>query len=175
MGDFSLFVSGESVSELSGALVVETSDPANSSKTLKAIERLASSASDGTRVQPLGIPGEGFQLTSPDVPQPVYAYQRDGHVVIAYGEQAAKDALDAPQRLTDSSEFKAATDALGDGYDVSIWLAVKPLLKLVDSTPAGLDDEWRQARPYLEPLGALVSGAKQDGDRVSSALRITAP
>ncbi len=175
MGDFSLFVRGESVPELGGALVVETTDPASSSKTLKAIERLAGSASDGTRVRPLGISGDGFQLTSPDVPQPIYLYQRDERVVIAYGEQAAKDALDVPRRLTDSSDFKAATDKLGDGYDVSIWLAVKPLLELVDSTPAGVDEEWRQARPYLEPLGALVSGAKQDGDRVSSTLRITVP
>jgi hypothetical protein len=48
MGDFSIFVRGESVGELNGALVVQTTDKAASGRTLKALERLARSAGDGT-------------------------------------------------------------------------------------------------------------------------------
>ncbi len=175
MGDFSIFVRGESLQELGGALVAETTDEANSAKTLQAIQRLARTARDGTQVRPLGIPGEGFQLTTPEVPQPVYVYQRDGHVVIAYGEAAAKDALDAPEKLVDSSGFKAASDSLGEGYSASTYLAVAPILKLVETTPDAGDSEWADAKRYLEPLGAIVSGAKKDGDKVSSALRVTVP
>ena len=41
------------------------------------------------------------------------------------------------QKLVDSSEFKAASDSLGEGYSVSTYLAIAPILKLVESTPAG--------------------------------------
>lgn len=175
MGDFSLFVRGESVDQLGGALVIETTDEANSAKTLQALQRLARSAGDGTQVRPLGIPGDGFSLVSPDVPQPIYLYQRDGHVVIAYGEQAAKDALDAPEKLADSSAYEDATASLGEGYSVSTWLAIAPILKLVESTPVASDGGYQQAKSYLEPLGALVSGSKKDGDKLSSVLRLTVP
>jgi hypothetical protein len=175
MGDFSIFVRGDGVSELNGALVVETTDEDASSRTLKALERLARSAGDGTRVLPLGIPGDGFALASSDVPQRVYAFGRDDHVVIAYGEAAARDALDASDRLSDSSGFKAAESSLGDGYDVSSWISVPPILKLVDSTGAGSDGDWAQVERYLEPLGALLVGGKQDGDEISSILRVTVP
>jgi Protein of unknown function (DUF3352) len=175
LGDFAIFVRGESVDELNGALVAETTNPANSAKVLQAVQRLARSTNDGTQVRPLGIPGDGFQLTSPDLPQPVYAYQRDGHVVIAYGEAAAKDALDPSSKLVDSSEFKAASDSLGEGYNASTYVAIAPILQLIESTPAADEAEWADVKRYLEPLGALVSGAKEDGDKVSSALRITVP
>ncbi|HEY6781489.1 MAG TPA: DUF3352 domain-containing protein [Thermoleophilaceae bacterium] len=175
MGDFSLFVRGETLSELGGALVVQTTDEADSAKTLKAIQRLASSAAQGTQVRPLGIPGNGFMLTGPELPQPIYLYQRDGHVVIAYGKQAAEDALDAPEKLADSSDFKAASAALGDGYGVSTYLAIAPILKLVDSTPLAGQADYQQAKRYLEPLGALIAGSKQDGDSLASVLRLTVP
>jgi hypothetical protein len=175
MGDFTLFVRGESVSELDGALVVETTDEAASARALEGLARLARSADDGTRVLGLDVAGEGFKLSSPDAPQPIYVYQREGRVVFAYGERAARDALAPPQRLADAGDFKAAADSLGDGYDVSTWLAVEPILKLIDDTPAADQAEWRQARRYLEPVSALIAGAKKDGDRVSSVLRITTP
>jgi Protein of unknown function (DUF3352) len=175
MGDFAIFVRGESVDQLNGALVAETTNPDDSAKLLQAVQRLARTAGDGTQVRPLGIPGDGFQLTSPDLPQSVYAYQRDGRVVIAYGEAAAKDALDPPSKLVDSEEYKAASDSLGEGYSASTYVAIAPILQLVESTPAAEDAEWAEVKRYLEPLGALVSGAKEDGDKVSSALRITVP
>jgi hypothetical protein len=175
MGDFSLFVRGESVSGLGGALVVETTDQAASAKVIQTIRRLAGSSANGTQVRPLGLPGAGFQLSSPGVPQPLFVYQRAGRVVIAYGESAARDALDAPQPLADSSAFKAAVDSLGDGYNASTWLAVAPILKLVQSTPLAGDATWDRIKRYLEPLGGLVAGSKKDGDRLSSVLRITVP
>jgi hypothetical protein len=54
-----------------------------------------------------------------------------------------------------------------------LYLAADPILALVDSTGAGSDDGWQKAKPYLEPLGALVAGARKDGDKVRSAFGIT--
>lgn len=126
-------------------------------------------------MQPLGIPGDGFRVTSPEVPQPVFLYQRDDRVVIAYGEQAAKDALDPAGKLVDSSEYKDATASLEDGYTVATFLAIPPILELVESTPLAADADFQQVKSYLEPLGALFAAGKKDGDDLDSLLRLTVP
>jgi len=177
MGDFGLFVRGTSVSELNGALVVETSDEAASGRLIDAIARLARGQADGgERVLPLqlGGGGEGVTLRAPELPQPVHLFQRDGRVVFAYGDAAAEDALAPAERLADTAEFKDAERALGD-VAVSFYLAVGPVLDLADSAGAASDEGFQEARPYLEPLGALAGGASEDGDKLRSAFGLTVP
>jgi hypothetical protein len=175
MGDFAVFVSGDSVDNLSGALVIESTDAAASKKVLAKAKEIVGSTAGGTKVGPLGVQGDGFTVTDPSVPEPVHVFQRDGKVVIAYGDAAAKEALGSKDTLGDSAEFKSATDSLGGDYAISTWVAIQPILKLAESTSVTREGEWAQVKSYLEPLGAIVSGAKKDGDKVSSALRITVP
>ena len=66
-----------------------------------------------------------------------------------------------------------AQEALGGDYDLSFYLGFEPILELVDSTGAGDDEGWQKVKPYLEPLGALVVGAKKDGDKLRSAFGLT--
>jgi hypothetical protein len=176
MGDWSLFVRGESVSQLSGALVVDTSDEAASRRFIEAVARLARKSLDhGDSVGPLDAPGggEGVTLHTPDVPEPIHLFQRDGKVVLAYGDAAAHDAFDPGEKLGDTQQYKDAQEALGGDYDLSFYLGFEPILALVDSTGAGDDEGWLKVKPYLEPLGALVVGAEKDGDKVRTALGLT--
>jgi hypothetical protein len=176
MGDWGLFVRGTSVADVDGALVIETSDEAASGRVIDTVARFArQSADSGERVLPLqlGGGGEGVTLRTPDVPQPIHLFQRDGRVVLAYGDAAAADALSPGRTLADTAGFARAGDALGGDYDVSFYLAVGPVLALADSAGAGADATWRRVKPYLEPLGALVGGASEDGDRLRSAFGIT--
>ena len=176
MGDWGLFVRGSSVSELGGALIVETSDEEKSGRVIDTIARFARQSADaGEQVGPLELDGggEGVTLRTPDVPQPIHLFQRDGKVVLAYGDEAAADAISAGQTLADTAEFAQAEDALGGDYNVSFYLAVEPILALVESTGAGANAEWAQVKPYLEPLGALVGGAQEDGDKLRSAFGVT--
>jgi Protein of unknown function (DUF3352) len=176
MGDFGLFVRGTTVDDLGGALIIETSDEQASGRLIDAIARLARSSADPTEeVVPLDLAGggEGVTFRSPDLPQPVHLFQRDGKVVFAYGDSAAEDALSPSEKLGDTAEFGAAEDALGGDYNVSFYLAVEPILALVDSTSAGTDSGWQEAKPYLEPLGALVGGATKDDDKLRSAFGVT--
>jgi hypothetical protein len=168
MGDWSLFVRGTSVADLSGALVVETSDQAASGRFIAAVARLA-------RKSELQVSGGGDSITlrSPSIPQPIHLFQRDGKVVLAYGDSAAHDALDPPDKLGDTQQYKDAQEALGGDYDLSFYLGFEPILALVDSTGAGDDEGWQKVKPYLEPLGALVVGAEKDGDKVRSAFGLT--
>lgn len=174
MGDFGVFVRGTSVSELDGALVIETNDEEASGRLIAALERLAKSEAEGdVRISPLAAPGggEGFTARGAGVPKPVHVFQRDGRVVFAYGDAAASDAVGAGNTLGDSPDYKAATESLGD-YDVSFYMLVRPILDLVDSTEAATDADWQEAKPYLEPLSALVGGTSGDGERLRSAAKL---
>lgn len=174
MGDWGIFVRGESMSELGGALIIETSDEAASGRVIDAIAAYARRAGgSNVRVVPLRVPGEGVTMLSPDVPAPVHLFQRDGKVVFAYGDAAAEDALDPDVKLADTPELARAEQALGGDYNISAYLAVDPILALVDSTGAGSSEDWAKAKPYLEPLDALVGGARKDGDKLRSAFGIT--
>jgi hypothetical protein len=170
MGDFGVFVRGDSLSSLDGALVIQTSDEAESRRFLAAVARLARTQADGgTQIQPRS---GGFTVSIEGVPKPIEAFVQSGKVVFAYGEAAAKDAVDSANRLGDSPDFAAVKDSLGGDYDVSLLVLVKPILDLVDSTAAAADSDWQNAKPYLEPLNALVAGTSGSGDDLKSAFKL---
>ena len=101
MGDFAVFVRGTSIADLDGALVIETSDEAASGRFIAALERLAKTQGQGqVQVGRLTAPGggDGFTLRSADIPQPVHVFQKGDRVVFAYGDVAAKDAVDPARR-----------------------------------------------------------------------------
>jgi hypothetical protein len=176
MGDWGAFVRGAGVEDLDGAVVVETSDEAASGRFIDALGRLARESADpGERVGPLSIAGggEGITLRSPDIPQPIHVFQRDGKVVGAYGDAAARDALEPAETLADTAAYRDAEAALGGDYAISFYLAIEPILALADSAGAASEPEWQEVKPYLEPLGALVGGARKDGDQLRSAFGLT--
>jgi hypothetical protein len=172
MGDFGIFVRGTSVAKLDGALIVETSDEAASGRFLAALERLARTQGDGNlKLGPAPGGADGFTAQEAGVPEPIHVFQRSGRVVFAYGDAAASDAIDPAEKLGDSAEYQAATGSLGD-YDISFYLLMGPILDLVDSTDTAADPDWQEAKPYLEPLSALVGGSSGDGDSLRSALKL---
>jgi hypothetical protein len=175
MGDFGIFVRGASLSELDGALIIETKDERASGRLIDALARVArqQGVDAGVRVGPLSAPGggEGYTLTDPTVPKPVHFFQRDGRVVLAYGDAAAKDATDPGEKLGDNADFASTRDSLGD-YEVSFYILMQPIFDLVDSTEAASDADWQDAKPYLEPLWALVAGTSGEGDDLKSAAKL---
>jgi hypothetical protein len=175
MGDFGVFVRGTTVDSLEGALIIETSDEAASGRLIDRLKKLAETQANnpGDRVVPLAAPGggEGFTLVSRSIPRPIHLFQRGGRVVLAFGDRAAADAVDSGEPLGESEGYSQAADSLGD-YDVSFYLAVAPLLQLVDSTSAAAEADWQKAKPYLEPLSALVGGTSGDGDGLKSAFKL---
>ena len=171
MGDFAVFVRGTSLADLNGGIVVETSDPAASARLITRLGQL-SQRRPGTSVKPFSAPGggKGITLRESDVPAPVHVFQRDDLFVVAYGDAAAADAVAPAQRLGDSPEFQDAAQSI-DGYAVNMYLATAPLLELAESQ-VGNDPDWQSAKPYLEPLEALISGTAGDNNELRSAFKI---
>jgi hypothetical protein len=176
MGDWGAFVRGTTLDELDGAVMIETSNEAASGRFIDALVRLIrENPTPGMRLGPLALPGggEGVTLRRPDVPQPIHLFQRDGRVVAAYGDAAARDAVDPDETLADSPAYQAAEEALGGDYAVSFFVAVEPILALAESAGASSDESFQEVKPYLEPLGALVGGAREDGDMLRTVLALT--
>jgi len=162
------------VPELDGALVIETEDEAASRRVIATLERVAKSEGQGdVQIGRLPAPGggDGFTARGAAIPKPIHVFQRDGRVVFAYGDAAAADAVGASDRLGDSPDYRAAAESLGD-YDVSFYLSMQPIFDLVESTDAAGDADWQHAKPYLEPLSALVGGTSGDGDSLRSAVKL---
>ena len=74
-------------------------------------------------------------------------------------------------KFGESPDFSSVKDSLGD-YEVSFYVLVKPILDLVESSGAGSDADWQDAKPYLEPLNALVGGTSGSDDDLKSAFKI---
>ena len=174
MDGVAIFARGTTLDELDGALIVETSDEAASGRLIAAVERLAKQQGGGNvEVGRLSVPGggDGFSAQVTGVPKPLHLFQRDGRVVLAYGD-AGKDAVDPGETLGDSADFAEARDSLGSDYEISFLLQVAPILAIVDSTGVASDADWQKAKPYLEPLSALVAGSADEGDNVRSAFKL---
>ena len=152
MGDFGVFVRGTSISELDGALVIETSDEAASGALHRGARAAREDAGGQPRRQvgPLTAPGggKGFTLGAPTFRSRSTSSRRDGRVVFAYGDAAAKDAVDPAQTLGDSAEFAATRDSLGN-YDVSFYMLMQPIIELADRPARRATAHWqkREALP----------------------------
>jgi Protein of unknown function (DUF3352) len=165
IGDVALFVRDTSPLDAGGGAVVEDLDPAATADAIEVLRRLAlREAGPGERVTQPSVEGEGFAVTSPDLPQPINVIQRDDKLVVAYGDDATEDALAPSETLGDSETFGTATDALGD-YGVSLFLDVGPALDLAEASGATADPEYAEAAPYLEHLDYLITGGSVDDDR----------
>jgi Protein of unknown function (DUF3352) len=176
MGDWRLFVRGTAVDELDGAVVVETSDEEASGRFIEGLTRVLrrTAGSSGT-IGRLDVPGggEGVTFRSRNYPEPIHLFQRDGQVVAAFGDAAAEDALDPGDTLAGTPDFTQAEEALGGDYEVSFFVAFDPIFALAEAAGAAADEDFQEAKPYLDPLGAVVGGASEDGDKIRGAFALT--
>jgi len=174
MGDYGLFVTGDSPSTLEGALVVETKDPSASKKTIASGRKLLARQARGASVSELSAPGggDGFTVRESSLPKPLHVFQKSGKVVIAFGNGAARQAVSPSEKLSDNPDFDSALGALGAGYQGSTFVSVPSVVQLIEGA-GGTSTKLAEAKRYLEAFGAIVGGTKKDGDKLQSRVRIT--
>lgn len=165
MGDGGLFVTGTSVANISGALVVESKDPA---ATRRAIPRLARAASRlaGASVgsAPRGVDA-GAVLRFKGLPLPITLALDGDRFVLAVGQGALDAATGGGSRLDANPAFRDAQGKLGDGIKPSFFVDMGPVRELVSGL--GLEKEGPEAQRFLralEAMTAIVGGGRRDGD-----------
>lgn len=169
MGDAGLFVGGTTSADLGGALVVKTSDPAKTKHVIDVVRRLA--ARDGTaKISSLDLQGvdEGFSLRSGDAPRIDVGLAGDKFIVSVGNVEAFKKAVSPGQALGSAPAFTEAAGKLGGGLRPSFYLDFRHVVSLIQ-TYAGGSAAFAKAKPYLDTFGAVVAGAKDEGDGVTRA------
>jgi hypothetical protein len=167
MGDAGVFVGGSTSADLGGALVIKTTDPAKSKRTLTVLRRYARQSA-GTKVTSLEGQGidDGFTAQDPTGPPVHVALAGDRFVVAVGGKDVLAEAIAPSQQLGSSPAFTAAAGKLGNGLKPSFYLDFTQVTKLIEAF-AGSDASFQKAKPYLDTFGAVVAGAKSEGSGVT--------
>jgi hypothetical protein len=173
IGDTGVFVRGTSEPELDGALVIQSTDDGRASAAFGKIIGLIGKES-GAPPKPIELTGaeSAFSIVAPDVPKPIVLARGEGRVVVAYGEDAAKVALDPATKLGDSELYRRAKDTLGNGTEPGLLLSMPSIVALVDAIGEA-DADWAEFKPYLQSIDAITTGGKLDGDTVESRIAVT--
>jgi hypothetical protein len=163
-GDLSGFVEGSREADLGGALVVEAKD-ATEAKNMIANIGLLLRATKTPGVTAINGEVSGFSVRVPDLgPKPLVVGSASEKIVIAYGPQAAAQALRGEaDTLGTTPGFEAAKNSLGS-TPMSAFVDGGPMLALVESllSPEELA-KIEAAKPYLEKIDYLGIGSEAEG------------
>jgi hypothetical protein len=162
LGDMAVFVRGAGILTLGGGVVIKSSDPAAARRLVAKLGSLIErEGQGGARSTPTTIDGaRGIRVTSAQMPGAINAVVKGDTLVIAYGDQAAKEAFTPVSRLSDSPDYKAARESLG-GAEPTLFVAFGPIAELVGLQS---DAQAQQAKTYLSGLKTLAMGSRQQGD-----------
>jgi Protein of unknown function (DUF3352) len=175
MGDAALFVRGTSTSDLGGALVVTSKDPAASRAAIPKLEKLLKGLGVTTGALSGDVSGaDGFTVkVGGPLPSGIDVATKDDTFVIAYGKDALKDALGGGgDALGDSAPYKTAAGLL-EGAKPSLFLDTPQVVKLIGAF-AGSDEGFAKAKPTLDAFGPAAAGIVKDGDvtRLKAAVAV---
>ncbi len=168
MGDVGVFARGTSVSAVDGGLVIKITDEARAATAFGKFVGLARTRG-GLNSRPVDVSGAdaAFDLGLPNEPKPVVLARGKGRMVLAYGTDAAAQALQPDQPLEQGDSYAQAKTALGDGLEPSLLVSMPAIVSLVDSSGSA-DASWQKAKLYLDALGMIATGTKKEGDKLRS-------
>jgi hypothetical protein len=174
MGDAALFVRGTSTSDLGGALVVTSKDPAASRAAIPKLEKLLKGVGVDTAPLAGGAGADGFTVkVGGPLASGIDVASKDDTFVVAYGKDALKDALAGGNALGDSAPYKTAAGLL-DGAKPSLFLDTPQVVKLIGAF-AGDDEGFQKAKPTLDAFGPAAAGITHDGDVVRLKAAVAVP
>ena len=160
MGDAGLFVEGDSVPALGGALVIQSTDPAKTRTAIAKIRGLLRQFNTRTGPAPAGA-SAGFSMAVGSGSKPVLIGLAGSRFVVAYGQKAFQDAVHPSSTLSGSANFKSASGLLGGGAKPSFYLDFQTLTRFI-SLVAGDDKDFAKAKPYLAAFTAVIGGGAGD-------------
>ena len=172
MGDAGVFVAGTTLSDINGAIVVESKDAAKSEAFVGDLQRLVRRFGQGqVSVRELQAPSgvdidRGVELRAPGVPLPISIAAAGERFVIAVGNGALEAAVSGSGKLADNAVYKDAAGKLEDGVKPQLFLDFEPVRGLLNDTGAlqQAGPEGQRAGKALEQLTAIVAGGKREGD-----------
>jgi Protein of unknown function (DUF3352) len=178
LGGVAYFARGSTLIDLEGAVAIEVLDEAAVSDALEGLTTLlqgatiqqrataASTIQQGFGLEPLPpLPEDptGFTVRTPQLPVPIHVALTSDRLVVALGDGAAEDAIDAQETLASSGALESAESTLGGELDPTMLVDLNATFDLIGLL-AGTDPGFLEAQPYLEPFDRLIAGTRLDGD-----------
>lgn len=163
MGDTGLFVRGTSVTDIGGALVIQSKDPAATRAAMGKAKTVAVKAHMQPRILKTKGVDDGFSLRPKGLPVHVFVAIAGKRFVVAAGRSALRAALDPGTPLGDDEAFKTAAAQLGDGGRPTFFVDVPKIAGLVGFA-ASDHAAFAKAKPTLDKLKSVVGSTKRVGD-----------
>ena len=173
MGDAALFVQGNALPSLGGALIVNSDDPEATRTFLQRV--VDTGMQQGLAVAPTRAGDlEGFALVEGSAPVHATALAGDRLILAVdsgqvFEAESAVTAITADgPTLADTEAFFNATSALGDDYTPMFFLDVRALTEVVRSAfgQSSTPQEFTEAEQYLQELSHVIAGVHDDGELV---------
>jgi hypothetical protein len=170
IGDVAFFIRGDSLATLDGGAVIQVTDEDKAAAGFTKLVGLLRSVAD-VEAKPIDIDGAdaAFAVQDGTTPKPIVFARGSGKVVIAYGTDAAAQALVPSDKLGDAEIYGQAKDALEDDLDPSFLISIPAVISLVDAIGEA-DASWDRAKPYLEAYDVVAFGAEGGGGRAKLRL-----
>lgn len=170
IGDVGAYVTGNSERSLGGAMVLESDSAEEAKNTVSNL---------GLFLRSTGTPGitkisegaSGFSVRSPELGrQPVVVVAKDSRIAIGYGLAPTLSSFqEASKTLSDAAPYKEAVEALGE-TPIAMYVDGPAALRLADAlVPAG-EEEYEEAKPYLEKIAYLALGSEGSGGLATAKL-----
>ena len=130
----------------------------------------------GVRLGPNPVAdSEGFTVTSRELPFPLIVALKDGKLVTATSEEAANDAFDPGETISQTEGFEAAQDAIGEDLPVGLYADLEGAGGLLDAIPGAREDpNVAQFLAVLDRLSYFVYGAGEDDEKTTFGLALGA-
>lgn len=170
IGNVGVYVTGNSERTLAGAMVMEAESATQAKNTVANVGLFLRKA-EVSGVTALNGEASGFSVRSPDLGrQPLVVAAKGDRIVIGYGLAAALSAFEESSKtLSDLPEYKEAVSALGS-TPISIFVNGPPALKLADALVPADDEDFEEAKPYLQKIDYLALGSEASGDLSTARL-----
>lgn len=173
IADVGVFAQGNTENNLTGAVVLTTTDAQEATNTVANIGMLLR-ASGTPGVTAISGKATGFSVRHTDLgDKPLIVAAQGNRIAISYGPAASAQALTAEggATLASNPEYKEAKAALG-GDPISAFVDGPAALAFASSAIAGTDkaEGFEAAKPYLEKITFVAIGAGSSGDLATARM-----
>jgi hypothetical protein len=171
IGDIGVFAQGNTKNNLTGAVVLTTTDSKEATNTVSNIGLLLR-ASGTAGVTAISGKATGFSVRDSDLEKPLIVAAQGNRIAISYGPAASAQALTAEggATLASNPEFKEAKASLGD-TPMTAFVDGPAALALASSLiPDEKQEGFEEAKPYLEKIAFAAIGAGSSGDLATARM-----
>jgi hypothetical protein len=172
IGDVALFAQGNTMDNLTGAVVLTTTDSKEATNTVSNLGLLLR-ASGTPGVTAISGKATGFSVRSDELgSQPLVVAAQGSRIAISYGLAASAQALSAEggATLASNPDFKEASESL-DGTPISGFIDGPAALALVENVLSPDEAaELEEAKPYLDKITYAAIGAGSSGDLTTAKM-----